>query len=200
MDCAGTLSDISPLLCGLLQGDGQLSFEGISTDTRTISEGMLFLALRGENFDGNAFISQAFEGGAVGVVATELPPGRLGIRIEDPLLAYQALASWYRNQLPARIVAITGSCAKTSVKELLATIFESQGSSFKNQGNLLRSTNQFLLIIYLVITLAIVITDGPLFSTVTPLLIMPAITACCLLGEGWGTRWFILCAITLSIL
>lgn len=135
MECRGSLGVIASLLGSITQGDSELQFTGISTDTRSIEKGMLFVALNGENFRGADFVPAAMERGAVAAVAESLPPGVTGIEVPDGLEAYQLLARWYRRQLRAALVAVTGSCGKTSVKEIVATIFAGRGLSFKNRAN-----------------------------------------------------------------
>ncbi len=130
-----TLIDINKILHGKIYGDGDVSFCGISTDSRSIKSGMLFVALNGKKFKGSDFIEMALRNGAVAVIAQDVDYLCNGIKVKDTLLAYQALALWYRQQLDAQIVAVTGSCGKTSVKEILATIMLNNGVSFKNQAN-----------------------------------------------------------------
>src|SRR5881227_916410 len=85
----------------LEQGDGKILIERISTDSRTIKKGELFVALRGENFDGHKFIEESAKAGAAGAIVDSKWSGTVPakfaiIRAEDTLLAYQSLAANYR--------------------------------------------------------------------------------------------------------
>src|ERR1700741_3058681 len=87
------------------QGDGKRTVERISTDSRTIKKGELFVALRGENFDGHKFIEDVAEAGAAGAIIDlkwngKVPKDFAVIRAKDTLLAYQNLAANYRKSLP----------------------------------------------------------------------------------------------------
>src|SRR5215469_6016057 len=98
----------------LEQGDGSVSVERISTDSRTIKKGEMFVALCGENFDGHKFVEDAARRGAAGAMVDPNWKGRVPaqfaiIRAEDTLLAYQNLAANYRKSLSIKVLAITGS-------------------------------------------------------------------------------------------
>src|SRR6266496_1697711 len=106
----------------LEQGDGQSSVERISTDSRTIKKGELFVALRGENFDGHKFVEAAAKAGAAGATVDlnwkgKVPAKFAIIRAQNTLLTYQNLAANYRKSLPIKVLAITGSNGKTSTKD-----------------------------------------------------------------------------------
>jgi UDP-N-acetylmuramoyl-tripeptide--D-alanyl-D-alanine ligase len=101
-------------------------FDGVSTDTRTIAKGDLFIALKGENFDGAKFVAQAVQAGAVAAVVNE---GSVLAGVDCPVLfvpdtrlALGALAAYWRKQFDIPLLAITGSNGKTTVKEMLAAI------------------------------------------------------------------------------
>src|SRR5437868_13422668 len=101
----------------LEQGDGKVSVERISTDSRTIKKGELFVALRGENFDAHKFVEDVARNGAAGAMVDREWQGQVSgkfaiIRAQDTLLAYQNLAANYRRSLPIRVLAITGSNGK----------------------------------------------------------------------------------------
>jgi UDP-N-acetylmuramoyl-tripeptide--D-alanyl-D-alanine ligase len=121
------------------RGDVLIS-SGVSTDTRTISQGSAFFALCGENFDGDAFAVQALEkGAAVAVVRKwvgESPANTAVVVVQDPLLALQRLASWWRNQLEIPVVAITGSNGKTSTKDFTAAVLSKKFQVSATRGNL----------------------------------------------------------------
>lgn len=113
---------------------------GAATDTRKLVAGAVFFALRGENFDGDAFALQALTGGAKVVVVhrwEDAPPqGTAVIVVPDTLLALQRLASWWRQQLGLRVVAITGSNGKTSTKDFTAAVLSKAYQVSSTRGNL----------------------------------------------------------------
>jgi UDP-N-acetylmuramoyl-tripeptide--D-alanyl-D-alanine ligase len=95
-------------------GDGKSFIDKISTDSRTLKRGELFVALRGENFDGHNFVESAAKAGAAGAIVDSTWKGKVPenfalILAEDPLQAYQKLAASYRRSLSLKVVAITGS-------------------------------------------------------------------------------------------
>jgi len=94
----------------------------VSTDSRAIQPGDLFIALRGERFDGGAFAAQALQQGAAGVVLdrAQAPEIATAIRVDDTRLALGKLAAAWRARFRLPVVAITGSNGKTTVKEMLA--------------------------------------------------------------------------------
>lgn len=104
----------------------------ISTDTRTIEPGDFYLPLKGASFDGEKFINQALEKGAVGAFCT----GEDGtLQVEDTLKAYLELANFRRNKLNFTVVAITGSSGKTTTKELVASTLSEKFKTFKTPLN-----------------------------------------------------------------
>ncbi|PYL53115.1 MAG: UDP-N-acetylmuramoyl-tripeptide--D-alanyl-D-alanine ligase [Verrucomicrobia bacterium] len=124
----------------LEQGDGQSSVERISTDSRTIKKGELFVALRGENFDGHKFVEAAAKAGAAGAIVDlnwkgTVPAKFAIIRAQDTLIAYQNIAANYRKSLPLKVLAITGSNGKTSTKDFAASVLGRKFRVTKTQGN-----------------------------------------------------------------
>jgi UDP-N-acetylmuramoyl-tripeptide--D-alanyl-D-alanine ligase len=124
----------------LEQGDGKIWIERISTDSRTIKKGELFVALRGENFDGHKFIEATAKAGAAGAIVdlkwSGMVPAKFAIiRAEDTLLAYQNLAANYRKALSIKVLAITGSNGKTSTKDFAASVLGRKFRVTKTQGN-----------------------------------------------------------------
>ncbi|BAZ43314.1 UDP-N-acetylmuramoylalanyl-D-glutamyl-2, 6-diaminopimelate--D-alanyl-D-alanyl ligase [Chondrocystis sp. NIES-4102] len=116
--------------------DSQGSVVGITTDSRTIKAGELFVALKGENFDGHDFINTAAEGGASAVIVSD--PQDIAIPqfiVRDTLKAYQQIAQWWRDRFDIPVIGITGSVGKTSTKELIAAVLETQGKVLKTEGN-----------------------------------------------------------------
>ncbi|HZJ78714.1 MAG TPA: UDP-N-acetylmuramoyl-tripeptide--D-alanyl-D-alanine ligase [Clostridia bacterium] len=117
-----------------------INFDGvisdISTDTRTMKEGNLFVALEGENFDGHTFIRQAIDMGAAAVLShKDLYIPRV-IRVQDTRKALLRLATYYRSLFNIPVVGITGSVGKTTVKELTHAILSQKYQTHKNEGNL----------------------------------------------------------------
>ncbi|WP_306308183.1 UDP-N-acetylmuramoyl-tripeptide--D-alanyl-D-alanine ligase [Sulfuriferula thiophila] len=103
---------------------GAAEFTRVTTDSRDIQPGDLFVALRGEKFDGHQFAQAALDAGAAAVMVdnqcvAELSPALV---VADTRLALGQLAAYWRKQMPARIIGVTGSSGKTSVKEMLAAI------------------------------------------------------------------------------
>ena len=118
--------------------DAALMVKNISTDTRTVSAGSLFLALQGERFDAHDFAAQAADKDAVAIVVSRpLPDVSLPqILVADTRIALGQIAAWVRNQLDLQVVAITGSCGKTTVKEMCAAILRQSAPVLATQGNL----------------------------------------------------------------
>lgn len=117
-----------------------LASGGVSTDTRTLQPGAVFFALRGENFDGDAFAKGALEKGAAVVVVHqwngELPANAAVITVQDTLLALQKLAHWWRKQLDLPVVGITGSNGKTSTKDFTTAVLSKKFKVSATRGNL----------------------------------------------------------------
>lgn len=113
---------------------------GVSTDTRKIEEGNLFFALKGPNFDANAFASQALEIGASVVVIDDASHNIEGDRryflVEDVLQALQQLANYHRRQLNIPIIGLTGSNGKTTTKELMNAVLHTKFKTAATVGNL----------------------------------------------------------------
>ena len=124
----------------LLQGDPARNITHICTDSRALKAGDLFLALRGENFDGHAFVETAAKLGAAGVIVAEATAGLPGdfvvIKVADTLAALQQIAAGYRKSLPLKAVVITGSNGKTSTKDFAAAVLEERFRVIKTEGNL----------------------------------------------------------------
>ncbi|MBN2382655.1 UDP-N-acetylmuramoyl-tripeptide--D-alanyl-D-alanine ligase [bacterium] len=122
-------------------GKPELCVTGVSTDSRTVRPGELFIALRGERFDGDQFIEAAYAAGAAVCIGHSLHPqgqwrDRAYIRVADGLMALQQLALHHRGQMICRMIAVTGSNGKTTVKELIHALCSSQFNTAKNPGNL----------------------------------------------------------------
>ncbi|MEA2101632.1 MAG: UDP-N-acetylmuramoyl-tripeptide--D-alanyl-D-alanine ligase [Thermodesulfobacteriota bacterium] len=113
-------------------------FDGISTDSRNISAGELFIALDGDNFNAHRFVSQALAGGASGAIVMErvrAPEQATIIRVRDTLCALGDIAGYVRKKINPKVVGITGSTGKTTVKELCYSILRLEGECLKTQKN-----------------------------------------------------------------
>ena len=124
----------------LLQGGEDCVISaGVSTDTRRLSAGAMFFALKGENFDAHHFLAEAVEAGAGALVLqddSDLPEGIPVILVNDTLKALQALAKWYRGELGIPVVAITGSNGKTSTKDYTHSVLSQKFRVNSTLGNL----------------------------------------------------------------
>jgi UDP-N-acetylmuramoyl-tripeptide--D-alanyl-D-alanine ligase len=135
------LSQIATFAGGAIaSGDRDAIVSRVSTDSRTLQSGDLFVPLRGDNFDGHKFVGQAVERGAVGAMVEEkwdgtVPAGFGLIRVGDTLAAYQTLAANYRASLPLKVIAITGSNGKTSTKDFVAATLAKKFRVTKTEGN-----------------------------------------------------------------
>lgn len=133
----GTMAKAAESMQGVLLGK-DIAFRGVSTDTRTIASGELFVALSGPNFDGSKFLQAAEKRQAAGAVvsdaaaSTTLPK----ITVADPRLALGRLASSWRQEMPASVIGVTGSNGKTTLKELIASCLSQSAETLATHGNL----------------------------------------------------------------
>ncbi|QCR37161.1 UDP-N-acetylmuramoyl-tripeptide--D-alanyl-D-alanine ligase [Nissabacter sp. SGAir0207] len=110
--------------------------DAVETDTRKLTAGCLFVALKGENHDAHNFVDQAIGAGCAALLVSRPVDASVPqLRVADTRIALGQLAAWVRNQMPARIVGLTGSSGKTSVKEMTATILRECGNVLYTQGN-----------------------------------------------------------------
>ncbi len=135
-----TLTQLAAFAEGTLTGKGAAEISRINTDSRTLQKGDLFVALRGENFDGHGFVESAVKRGAAAVLVErgwsgDVPPALPVIRVDDTLAAYQRIAAGYRRSLPLKVIAITGSNGKTSTKDFLAAALGRRFHVTKTEGN-----------------------------------------------------------------
>jgi UDP-N-acetylmuramoyl-tripeptide--D-alanyl-D-alanine ligase len=136
-----SLAQIAKLAGGSISADDtSLMVSRVSTDSRTLQKGDLFVPLRGENFDGHKFVEQAGERGAAGAMVEEkwngrVPRGFALIRVADTLVGYQTLAANYRASLRLKVIAITGSNGKTSTKDFVAATLAKKFAVTKTEGN-----------------------------------------------------------------
>jgi UDP-N-acetylmuramoyl-tripeptide--D-alanyl-D-alanine ligase len=131
-----TLLFAADAMQGTLHGDDRF-FDGISTDSRTIQEGELFVALSGPNFDGDKFVTDAWRKGAAGaVVSSVIEEDIAQISVDDTRLALGKLGAAWRDQHSATVIGITGSNGKTTLKEMTAECLSSVAPTLATQGNL----------------------------------------------------------------
>lgn len=125
----------------LLQRGREPSMDGVSTDTRTIETGNLFLALKGENFDGHAFLKKACEEGASGVIlsdasfAAEVPSDVSAFLVKDTKKALENLAHFHRMRFHVPVIGITGSNGKTTTKDMTTALLSSRFHVCATQKN-----------------------------------------------------------------
>lgn len=127
-----TPADIAHATHGRLEyAPGRQEVTGVSTDSRIVHSGDLFVALKGERFDGHDFVAEAFSAGAVAALVSregaELPAGKSLIFVDDTLIAYGRLATWHRRQFDTTVVAVTGSAGKTTTKNMIGSILARHG-------------------------------------------------------------------------
>lgn len=118
-----------------VQGDDVL-LEGVSTDTRSVHKGELFIALNGPNFDGNAFAEKALQSGAVACLLERDMDVVPALIVDDSRRALGLLAQAWRRRFSLPLIAVTGSNGKTTVKEMLTSIFSRKGRVLATHGNL----------------------------------------------------------------
>ena len=134
-----TVREICDAVGGTLLQSSDVSVTRVSTDSRSIPEGALFVPLAGERFDGHAYIGKALESGAAGCLTARTPdallPGKFYIQVSDTRLALKALARWYRGRFDLPVVQVTGSAGKTTTKEMVACVLGRHFRTLKTQAN-----------------------------------------------------------------
>ena len=137
-----SISDLISATSGtaVVQGDRAI-IAGLTTDSRAITPGCVFLALCGERFDGNTFAADASQKGAAAVVVSrvegDFAPGCTVVQVGDTLTALQSLATWWRSQLePLHVVGLTGSSGKTSTKDMCLSVLSRKFNALATKGNL----------------------------------------------------------------
>jgi UDP-N-acetylmuramoyl-tripeptide--D-alanyl-D-alanine ligase len=138
-----TLKEIVEAVNGTIVKEGkEVKYEAVSTDTRTIEKGSVFIALKGENFNGNAYAVEASSKGAAVCLLDEILEAvdnfqseTTVIKVENAKDALLQLAKYYRSKLKIKVIGITGSTGKTSTKDLVAAFLSSKLKVFKTKGN-----------------------------------------------------------------
>lgn len=138
-----TVEEIARATGGTVIGDKDAAVTGVSTDSRQVRGGELFIALKGDNFDGHDYIPAAAEKGvrvflaqAGWVTVNRIPEGTTCITVPDTLRGLGDMAAFHRRRFAIPVVGVTGSNGKTTTKEMLAAILEKTGPGLKTSGNL----------------------------------------------------------------
>lgn len=120
----------------------EIDYTTLSIDSRTIREGELFVALRGENHDGHLYATAAIEKGASAIVVEKqwvtqhsLPKNAPVVVVEDTLNFLQQLGAWHRRKFDIPVIGLTGSNGKTTTREMIATVLEKKYAAFRSEGN-----------------------------------------------------------------
>ena len=137
-----TLRQLLEAVNGTLLGefdDLDAAVAGVTTDSRNVPEGALFIPLEGERFDGHSFINSALEAGAAGCFTAReresYLPGRFYIKVRSTHRALWELARYYKKQFPIPFVAVTGSVGKTTAKDMTAAVLGARFKVHKTEGN-----------------------------------------------------------------
>ncbi|HBE77621.1 MAG TPA: UDP-N-acetylmuramoyl-tripeptide--D-alanyl-D-alanine ligase, partial [Firmicutes bacterium] len=134
-----TLAELIAVTGGvLLQNGTQPVFTGVSTDSRQVQPGELFIALKGEHFNGHDFLRKAASRGATALIIMDelpIPAGPFVIKVSDTLKALGDLARFHRRRFGVPVIGITGSNGKTTTKDLLASILQQEFSLVKTEAN-----------------------------------------------------------------
>jgi len=129
---------IGKMADGRLRGPGEIEVSSVSTDTRTLEKGALFIAIPGERFDGHDFVEEAVNKGAALVMVQEgknIPEGIPAIFVQDTVKALGKLAQNYRALFDIPVIAVTGSVGKTSTKDMIAAVLSARYKVHKTMGN-----------------------------------------------------------------
>lgn len=133
-----SLAEVAQVTGAEKNSDAEIYFDGVSTDSRKITTNMLFVALKGENFNGESFAKDALKNGATAVLvsktAKRVPEGVV-LKVDDTLTAYSQIAGAWRNRFDIPIIAVTGSNGKTTTKDLTAAALTGLGNVNKTSGN-----------------------------------------------------------------
>lgn len=122
----------------LICGDEDLDIQNFEKDTRIIQKGDMYVAIKGEKFDGNNFYKDAINKGAVACLMSKEPEEKIGniVLVENTVKAIQQIAAYKRSKVDIPVVAVTGSVGKTSTKDIVAAVMSQKYKVLKTQGNL----------------------------------------------------------------
>ncbi|MCI7760096.1 MAG: UDP-N-acetylmuramoyl-tripeptide--D-alanyl-D-alanine ligase [[Eubacterium] saphenum] len=133
-----TTEEIAKVTGGRLEG-GNCEVTSVSTDTRSIGQGALFIAVKGESFDGNDFLEKAFQNGAAAVMterdSLDFTAENPVIFVKDTRAAQLALARYYRDKFDLKLCGVTGSVGKTSTKDMIFAVLSARFNTLKTEGN-----------------------------------------------------------------
>ncbi|MEH2052149.1 UDP-N-acetylmuramoyl-tripeptide--D-alanyl-D-alanine ligase [Nostoc sp.] len=141
MRCSATLTQLVEVILGHSVNLSETALtqvsSGIQTDSRTLKPGEVFVAFRGDKFDGHEFVPTAIAKGAIAaIVDFEYEnPGFPVLQVKDTLKAYQKLGRWWRDRFNIPVIGVTGSVGKTTTKELIAAVLATKGRVHKTYGN-----------------------------------------------------------------
>lgn len=132
-----SLEEIAKATNGTLHGENK-TITNVSIDSRTVAENGLYIAIRGDRFDGHSFTGAAIENGASACLLEEAPKEEIPyVLVKDTRIAFLALASYYRQSFPSlRVVGLTGSVGKTTTKEMIWAVLSEAYNTLKTEGNL----------------------------------------------------------------
>ena len=129
------LSEIARAVGGTANGEAEIS--GICIDSRLCEDGMLYIAIHGENFDGHNFTASALGNGATAaMIHHDVDCDGLFIRVDDTREAFLRLANWFRSTYDIPVVGLTGSVGKTTTKEMTWAVLSEKYNTIKTEGNL----------------------------------------------------------------
>ncbi len=141
MPCSATLTQLVEVLSAnplnLYETDLIQVSNGIQTDTRILKPGEVFVALRGDKFDGHEFVPTAIARGAIAAIVDSAyeNPGFPVLQVQDTLKAYQQIGRWWRDRFDIPVIGVTGSVGKTTTKELIAAVLGTKKAVHKTYGN-----------------------------------------------------------------
>jgi len=140
------LNDILKATGGTTPVSGNITFTSVSTDTRTLKKGALYIALKGDKHDGHDYVDEAFNKGAGGAVMSKSKAQsskskintklKIQIVVPNTLKALQDIARFHRRRMKAKVVAVTGSSGKTTTKDMIASVLSQKGRTLKTEENL----------------------------------------------------------------
>ena len=133
-----TLTEVAQVTNAQTNSDAKIFFPNVTTDSRKVTSGALFIALKGENFNGEDFAEDALKKGATAVLVSKSAKeisGGVVLKVDDTLTAYRQIAGAWRNRFNIPVVAVTGSNGKTTTKDLTAAALNELGNVQKTSGN-----------------------------------------------------------------